>query len=373
MKKLLLSFVFSVVCLNSFAVSAFETNASVAVVMDYESGVILFEKNASEKTVPSSMTKLMTLYLVFERLKNNVLKLEDKFTISENAWRMQGSKMFLRVDEQVSVDELLDGIIIQSGNDACLVIAEGIAGSEQAFAKLMNEAGRKIGLTNSHFLNSTGWPDAGHYMSGKDLAILGRELMKEFPEYYHYFSKHEFTYNKITQKNRNLLLYRNIGVDGMKTGHTQDAGYGIVVSGKRGDARLVVVVNGLSSETERANEAERLLNYGFSSFEKKTLFKAGQVIDNAEVWQGKTKKIPLTVKDNVKLMVPKLSGNDIQFDVTYNSPVIAPIKKGDEIGEVVVKIPDTDGYKYKLIAAEDVPQAGRFDIFVSNVRAYLGF
>jgi D-alanyl-D-alanine carboxypeptidase (penicillin-binding protein 5/6) len=373
LKKLFLSLFFSFVCLHSFAVSAFETNASVAVVMDYESGVILYEKNASEKTIPSSMTKLMTLYIVFDRLKNNVLKLDDKFIISEKAWRMQGSKMFLRVDEQVSIDELLDGIIIQSGNDACLVIAEGIAGSEEAFAKLMNETAKKIGLTNSNFLNSTGWPDAGHYSSAKDLAILGRELMKEFPEYYHYFSKHEFTYNKIKQKNRNLLLYRNIGVDGMKTGHTEEAGYGVVVSGKRGDARLVVVVNGLSSEIERANEAERLLNYGFSSFEKKTLFKAGQVIDNADVWQGKAKTVAMTVKDDVKLMVPKLSANDVQFEVVYNSPVVAPIKKGDEIGDIIVKIPDTDGYKYKLIATEDVSQAGRVSIFISNIRAYLGF
>lgn len=372
MKNLFLSIIFSIIFLNSTVASAFETNASVAVVMDYESGMILYEKNATEKTIPSSMTKLMTLYLIFERLKNNVLQLDDKFTISEAAWRMGGSKMFLRVDEQVSVEELLNGIVIQSGNDACIVAAEGIAGSEQAFAKLMNEVAKKIGLTNSHFLNSTGWPEEGHYMSGRDLAILGRALMNDFPQYYHYFSKPEFTYNKIKQKNRNLLLYRNIGVDGMKTGHTEEAGYGVVVSGKKGDTRLVVVVNGLPSEIARANESEKLLNYGFTAFEKKTFLKAGQVIDNAEVWQGKAKTVPMAVKDDVKLMIPKLSGKDVQFDVVYNSPVVAPVKKGDEIGELIVKIPNTEGYKYKLFANEDVLQTGRFSMFISNVRVYLG-
>ncbi len=354
------------------AANAFDTKAKYAVLLDYETGEILYQKNSEEKMIPSSMTKVMTTYIVFERLKNGILNLDDEFTVSEKAWKKGGSKMFLRHTERVSIDELLNGIIVQSGNDACITVAEGISSSEESFAELMNETAKKIGLTNSNFVNSTGWPDEGHYMSAKDIAVLARQIIKNFPEYYHYFSKEEYKYSNIKQKNRNSLLYRDLGVDGLKTGHTDDGGYGIVVSGENEGRRVLAVVNGLSSEMERADEAERLLNYGFRNFAIKTLFKKGQVLDTASVWQGQSDSVSLSLKDDIQLLVPKLVKNQIQVGIEYNGPVPSPINKGDEIGIVFIQIPNMERKKYPLVASEDVKQASSLNRFITNIKALLG-
>jgi len=371
LRKLFL--VISIILFNAYPNfgQAYETSAKYAIVMDYETGTVLYEKNADQQMVPSSMTKLMTAYVAFERLQNSMLKLDDEFTVSEKAWRKGGSKMFLRHTERVTIDELLNGIIVQSGNDACITLAEGISSSEAEFAKLMNKTAKKIGLTNSNFVNSTGWPDKFHYMSARDLAILSRQLIKKFPEYYHYFAKQVYKYSNIKQSNRNTLLFRDVGVDGLKTGHTEDGGYGIAVSGKSGDSRVIVVVNGLDDDGSRADEAERLLSYGFRGFENKSLFKAGQVLDTAQVWQGEADSVSLSIKEDVNLIIPKLSLSDIKVDLSYKSPIASPIKKGDEVGEVIVKVPNMDSHKYTLVASEDVKKAGAFNIFVSNIKKML--
>lgn len=372
MKKLIFSSLVLFLLLPHVNANAFDTRADYAVLMDYETGEVLYKKNADEQMVPSSMTKLMTAYIVFERLKNNILKLDDEFTVSEKAWRKGGSKMFLRHTERVTIDELLKGIIVQSGNDACITIAEGISLSESSFSDLMNETAQKIGLTNSNFVNSTGWPDEGHYMSAKDLAILGREIIKKFPEYYHYYSKEEFEYSDIKQKNRNTLLYRDIGVDGLKTGHTEDGGYGMIVSGKKDGRRVIAVVNGLDSQLSRADEAQKLINHGFRSFAKKTLFKKGQVVETAQVWQGREKEVPLSLQSDVELLVPKLSIEDIKVDIAYNGPVPSPVKKGSEVGHIVIKVPNMEDKKYPLVASDDVEKANRFKTFISNVKKMIG-
>lgn len=371
MKKLIIKTYFILLILIPFTASAFNTKAKYAALLDYDTGEVLYQKNADEKMVPSSMTKVMTAYIVFERLKSGILNLDDEFTVSEKAWKKGGSKMFLRHTERVTVEELLNGIIVQSGNDACITVAEGISSSEESFAELMNETAKRIGLTNSNFVNSTGWPDDGHYMSAKDLAVLARRIIKDFPEYYHYFAKAEYKYSNIKQANRNSLLFRDIGVDGLKTGHTDDGGYGIVISGEKDGRRVLAVVNGLESEFNRTDEAERLLNYGFRNFTKKTLFKKGQVVDNAQVWQGKTDEVSLSVQNDIELLIPKLSSNDIQVGIEYEGPVASPIKKGDKIGSLFIQIPNMERKRYPLVASDDVKQAGSFNRFITNIKTLL--
>ncbi|PIR37436.1 MAG: D-alanyl-D-alanine carboxypeptidase [Alphaproteobacteria bacterium CG11_big_fil_rev_8_21_14_0_20_39_49] len=371
MKKLIIKTYFILLILIPFTASAFNTKAKYAALLDYDTGEVLYQKNADEKMVPSSMTKVMTAYIVFERLKSGILNLDDEFTVSEKAWKKGGSKMFLRHTERVTVEELLNGIIVQSGNDACITVAEGISSSEESFAELMNETAKRIGLTNSNFVNSTGWPDDGHYMSAKDLAVLARRIIKDFPEYYHYFAKAEYKYSNIKQANRNSLLFRDIGVDGLKTGHTDDGGYGIVISGEKDGRRVLAVVNGLDSEFNRTDEAERLLNYGFRNFTKKTLFKKGQVVDNAQVWQGKTDEVSLSVQNDIELLIPKLSSNDIQVGIEYEGPVASPIKKGDKIGSLFIQIPNMERKRYPLVASDDVKQAGSFNRFITNIKTLL--
>ena len=362
-------------CALSFCTGAysFETKAKYAVVMDYDTGTVLYEKNAQEKMMPSSMSKLMTVYMVLERLQKKVLKLDDRFTVSEAAWRKEGSKMFLPVLERVTIDELLNGIIVQSGNDACITVAEGISPDESSFAALMTKVGKEIGLENSVFTNSTGWPEEGHYMTAKDLATLARQLIKNFPEYYDYFAKAEYTYNGITQQNRNSLLHRDIGVDGLKTGHTEDAGYGLVASALQNGKRMIVVVNGLDTDLDRANEVEKLINYGFRYFESKVLFKAGQTIDAAKVWQGESGTVDLVVEEEVMLTVNKLVEEAVTVNVNYQSPVSAPVTKGTKIGTMDINIPKMGTYTYDLVAKNDVNKVSLFYRIINNLKYYLGY
>lgn len=365
-KKILAIILFSF--LKSNMLFAFETKAEFAILVDSDTNEVLFEKNSDMLMPPSSMSKLMTTYMVFEALKSGTLKLDDHFSVSENAWRKAGSKMFLHVNDQVTVENLLKGIIVQSGNDACIVIAEGMSGSEESFATSMNQKARTIGLTNSHFKNSTGWPDSEHLMSSRDLSILARRLIKDFPEYYHYFSEHDFTYNNIKQENRNMLLSRNIGVDGLKTGHTEVAGYGITASAKKNDRRLILVVNGLKGTVERARESEKLFQYGFLNFTNLNLYQKDEIIEIADVWLGDKKIIPLKVDSNIVFTLPKNSQRKPVVSIEYNSPLIAPIQSGQIIGKLNIAIETMEPISYNLIAGESSKALNGFDRFIAKLK-----
>lgn len=334
---------------------SFETPASHAALMDFTTGTVLYDKKAHEKTKPSSMTKLMTSYIVFDRLHKDVLKLEDTYKISATAAQKGGSKMFVAEGSRVNIHDLLQGVIIQSGNDASIALAEGISGSEESFAKYMNKMAEKIGLNESQFKNATGWPAEGHYMSAYDIAKLSRLIIKDFPEYYHYFSQKEFTYSNITQKNRNLLLFvEGTTVDGLKTGHTDEAGYGIAVSAKQGDKRLIAVVNGLSTEQARASEAERLLRYGFRHFITRTLFKAGSPVGQAKLWFAEEEQVNLITKGDITLIIPKLDEEQITLKIVYDGPIPAPVKAEQKLAKLVITIPNMDTHEIPLYAEKSI-------------------
>lgn len=334
---------------------AFETKAPYAIMIDAQTGSTIFEKQAGTPITPSSMSKLMTIYVVFDMLKQKQLALNDTFMVSEKAWSKKGSKMFINLNEHVTVENLLRGAIVQSGNDACIALAEGVAGSEDAFVDLMNLKAKQLNLTDSHFVNATGWPDPGHVMSLRDLSTISRRLLFDFPEYYHYFGEKEFSYANIRQTNRNLLLWRNMGVDGLKTGSTDHAGLGLVASASQHGRRLIVVVNGLKSEKSRANEVERLLRYGFFNFVNKTLFKPGDSVTQPVIIDGKSPHITLTVAEEITLSLPKHNAEDI-LEINYHIPPIhAPIQQGTELGNVEIKNRQTQEARiFPLFAAEDV-------------------
>lgn len=363
---------FSLLITSSIQAQAIETLAKQAIIMDDATGSILYEKEAYTPMHPSSMSKLMTLYILFDQLKQGKLKLTDSFNVSEEAWRKQGSKMFVHVGSQVQIQDLIRGIIVLSGNDACIVVAEGISGTEASFANLMNKYAKRLGLKNSHFTNSTGWPDPNHYMTAYDLALLAKHLVSDFPDFYKYFDEREFTFSNIHQMNRNLLLYRNIGVDGLKTGHTEDGGYGITASGKKGSQRMIVVVNGLQNDKQRADEAQSLLSYGFLNFETKTLFKKNTPIANAEVWEGKATQVPLVAQKDIAFIIPTGNTHDIKSEIKYSSPIKAPIKQGTTLAHLNVTLPQGRQVAVPLVAAKDVEQLSWFGRVVFNLRHYIG-
>lgn len=339
----------------------FDTPAKQAILFDLTTNTILYEKEADVPMPPASMSKLMTTYLLLEKIKFGELPLESTTTVSRKAWKMGGSKMFIEVGKSVSIEDLLRGIIIQSGNDAAVAIAETIAGSEEAFAEMMTEKAKQIGMTGSHFANSTGWPDTQHYMTARDLAVLAQRLIVDFPEYYHYFSEKEFTYNKIKQRNRNPLLFKVPGADGLKTGHTEASGYGVVGTVERDGRRLIVVVNGLTSKRARSRESERMIEWGYRNFAMLPLFKAGDVVSDADVWLGQEKRINLVVPDNVVVAMPKRSRSKMKISAHFNSPISAPILIGQEVGYVTVAAPDFKTQKYPLIAGQGTSKLGIFD------------
>lgn len=358
--------VFATAC---FAVAAparaVETIAKSAIMIETTTGAVLLEKQADTPLAPASMSKLMTLYMLFERLKDGSLSLTDTFRVSENAWRKGGAKsgsstMFLKPKSRVTIEDLIRGIIIQSGNDACIVVAEGLSGSEAAFAEEMTVRGRKIGLTGSTFKNATGWPDPEHRMTLRDLAHLSQRLIDDFPDYYHYFSELDFTYNGIRQSNRNPLLYKDMGADGLKTGHTEDSGYGLAASVKRKDRRLILVVNGLDSRKDRSREPERLLEWGFRDFNNYALFKAGEQVGQADIWLGKAATVALIIENPLTLTLPRRARREMKVAVQYRGPVPAPVKKGAMIGKLIVSAPGVDAVEVPLVAAADVVQLGVF-------------
>ncbi len=356
---------FAAICGLSTASLAYETTATNAVLIDTSTQTVLFEKEADAKMFPSSMSKLMTAYVVFGHIKAGQMKLEDLTTVSEKAWKMQGSKMYIQVGTQVKVEDLIRGMIIQSGNDACVALAEAVAGSEEAFVDIMNKKAAEIGLKGSHFMNATGWPDPEHYMTARDLSILAQHIIKDFPEFYHYYSETDFTYNDIKQGNRNpLLYYPELGVDGMKTGHTDIAGYGVTVSGKNpaDGRRLVMVINGTKSMQARADEGKALLTYGYKSFKNIALAKKGETLGKAPVWLGKAAEVSLQPKEDVFLTLPLAEANKAKAEakLQFNAPVQAPIKQGDELGKLVMTLPDGSAHSVPLVAGESVEKLGAF-------------
>ncbi|HBO59543.1 MAG TPA: D-alanyl-D-alanine carboxypeptidase [Alphaproteobacteria bacterium] len=345
---------------------AIETKAKNAVLMDFETGEFFFEKNADKPMPPASMSKLMTAYLIFERLKNGQLSPDEVFVVSENAWRKGGAKtgsstMFLKVNQHVKVKDLLRGIIIQSGNDACIVAAENIAGSEADFADLANQKAKELGLTNSHFANATGWPNPDHKMSAKDLATLAYHIIRDFPEYYSIYSEQSFTFNKITQENRNPLLFKMPGVaDGIKTGHTSVSGYGLTGSAKKNGRRLIMVVNGLKTMKERGDEAVRLINWGFREFDNYAVLKKDVKVVSVPVWLGEVKAVSAVPANDVTVTLPKGAQKQIVAHVKYKSPIKAPIKKGQEIASLTLSVPDRQDVVIPLYADRTVKRLGYF-------------
>jgi len=338
--------------------NALETPAKQALLIDYDTGAVLFEKNADALMPPASMSKLMTVTMLMERLKDGSLSLEDTFPVSEKAWRKGGSKMFVEVNKRVKVSDLLRGIIIQSGNDACIVVAEALGGSEEGFALTMTERAREIGLTQSTFRNSTGWPDPNHRMTARDLAILAKYIIKNFPEHYSIFSEKSFTFSKIKQGNRNPLLYSNSGADGLKTGHTEESGYGLTGSAKRGDRRLIVVTNGLTSAKERGRESDRILEWGFREFDNYALFKKDQEVAKARVWLGAKDLVPLHVENDLLVTMSRKNRRSMQVKLVYNEPIPAPIIKGSAVARLVITAPDMEKIEVPLLASENVERPG---------------
>src|SRR5579872_7215366 len=301
--------------LQASAAIGIDTQARNAIIVDYETGAVLLDKGADQRMPPASMSKIMTAYLVYEALKEGHLSLDDYLPVSEKAWRTQGSKMFVPYPGRVKVEDLVRGMIIQSGNDACIVLAEGLAGSEEAFVDQMNEKAKQLGLNNSHFANVDGLPDPNEYVTARDLALLARRLIVDFPEYYHYDSEKDFTYNGIKQGNRNPLLYKDLGADGMKTGHTDEAGYCLTGSAKREGRRIIMVLAGLPSMKSRAQESERLIEWSFREFNDYRLFTAGEKIEDADVYLGAEATVPLTVASDLVVTLPRKSRKDMKVTV----------------------------------------------------------
>ena len=334
--------------------------ASSYILQDYNTGKVLAENNADAKLAPASLTKILTVYVVFKEIKNGHLHLEDKVTISQNAWKTSGSKMFVKVNDQVKVEDLLKGVIIQSGNDASVALAEHVAGNEATFAELMNQHAARLGMVNSHFENSDGLPNDSHYTSARDLAIITTALIKEFPEYYPWFSQKEFTYNKITQQNRNMLLGRDESVDGVKTGHTEEAGYCLVASALRKGMRLISVVMGTESMNARANENQTLLNYGFRFFESYRLYQGKTSINEVRIWKGATENIQLGLAEDLYVTIPRRQYNDLKATINVDKQIIAPVKAGDKLGSVTVKLKDEVIATKDLVALKEVEKGGIF-------------
>jgi len=366
------------ISLLAFAHSAvaYETTAKNAILMDYDTGTYLFVKNHQEMIAPASMSKLMTVYVLLSKIKEGEVSLEDDFTVSEKAWRKGGaasggSTMFLNIGQEVKVEDLLKGILIQSGNDACIVVAENVAGSEEEFAAMMNETAEKIGLNNAHFENATGLPHPDHRISPEDLAILARHIIKEFPEYYPIFKQKEFTYNGIKQGNRNPLLYSLSGADGLKTGHTDEAGYCLTASVKRGTRRLIEVVAGLSSNKERSVESENLMTWGFANFENYKFFTKNQIMATVPVWYGALPHVDLVVPETVLKTIKKSKKNKYSAQLSYDTPVTAPIAKGDKLGEIKIMYGDEVKDIIPLVAKEDVAKVGFVSRFIANLKYFV--
>lgn len=341
------------------AAQLFETRAGQAILLDTDTGTVLFSKDADKPVPPASLAKLMTMEVVFNALKSGRLSMDDEFLISENAWRKGGavsggSTMFAELNSNVRLEDLVQGVIVQSANDACIAIAEGMAGSEENFARLMTERARKIGLVHSVFRNSTGLPDPEQKVTMSDLARLARHIQTEYPEYYHYYSQRDFTWNKILQRNRNPLLAMDVGADGMKTGFTEESGYAIVGSVKRDGRRLIAAMSGLPDERSRGEEARKLLDWGVRAFEPYTIFRKDEIIGNVRLYGGAQMTVPVTVKEDLQILLPITNRDKMKARVVYIGPVPAPVDAGQQIASLRVSIDDKVAQETPLYAAQSI-------------------
>lgn len=376
-KSLLCAVVLSVFILSISTAQAIETKARNLILMDFDTGQYLYSKDIDKMIPPASMSKLMTIYMIFEKLKDGTLSLDDTFSVSENAWRKGGaasggSTMFLSIGDKVRVEDLIKGIIIQSGNDACIVAAENLSGSEENFAEEMNKKAKEIGLDNSSFANSTGLPHPDQRMSVEDLAKLARIIIKQFPQFYHLFSQKEFTYHNIRQGNRNPLLYSMPYADGMKTGHTEEAGFCLTASAKRENRRLIGVMTGLKSNKERSEEAEKIMSWGFREFDNYTIMKKGTKVAEMPVWFGTAKKVDMLASEDVIRTLKKNKTDQVKLTAIYDKPLKAPVQQGQQIGIIRAEIPGSGTIDIPLIASESVEKVG-FGGRISRNLKYLLF
>lgn len=373
----LLAGLLSVPTLTLAQTSGFTTPAPHVIIMDYDTGIVLYEKDARQPIAPASMTKIMTAELVFERIRDGSISMDTEFTVSEEAWRRGGaasgsSTMFLDVGSSVKVEDLLRGVIIQSGNDACIVLSEGIAGSETAFADMMTDHAREIGLETATFRNSTGWPHPEHKISLYDLAQISTRIIRNYPEYYPLYSERDFTWNNITQGNRNPLLGRFTGADGLKTGHTEGSGYGLVASAKRGDARRIMVVNGLESKSQRRSESLRLMQAAFDQFKIIDLYAAGAEISRVPVFMGRSDTVGIVSDTPIAVGLHRGDVKNMTVQLRTTESVAAPISAGDHIADLIIKVPGQDDRIYPLQAIEDVEQKSAVSRVLSVIGSKLG-
>ncbi|MDO4642808.1 MAG: D-alanyl-D-alanine carboxypeptidase family protein [Cardiobacteriaceae bacterium] len=330
------------------------------ILLDTTSGQVLADKNPDDRLPPASITKLMTAYLAFEALETGKMAMNTQITISQNAYKQEGSRMFVEINRQVSVEDLLQGLIVQSGNDAAVALAEYIGGSFAGFTEMMNQKAQQLNMTNTHYMNPTGLPDPEHYTTARDIATLSQHIINDFPQYYHYYGQKSFTYNKIKQDNRNRLLWRNASVDGLKTGHTKEAGYCLASSEKRGDIRFVVVVLGANKESERYDASQTLLNYGFAQFKEIVVLKEGQILSKVPVYKGVLNEIEIQPQHEVKLLLPIDEKGKVVASIEAKSPVIAPVTQGQELGTIRIKIGDKVYATVPAVSVGVVEEAGFF-------------
>ncbi len=369
MKKAIFGLCLSLLAGKAFAI---ETTARNVVLMDFTTGECLMAKDHEKPVPPASMSKLMTVYMLFDKLKTGAVSFDDEFSVSENAWRKGGaasggSTMFLKINSNVKVDDLIKGIIIQSGNDACIAAAENLAGSEENFAEEMNKEAKKLGLFNSHFANATGLPHPDHKMSVEDLAKLSKIIIERFPEYYHLFSETSFTYNGIKQGNRNPLLYSMANADGLKTGHTEEAGFSLTASAKKGNRRLILVMTGMESNKERGEESSKVMGWGFREFDNYTMLKAGTKVATVPVFMGEEKEVNLLLADDIVATVERAKASAVKMTAVYEKPIKAPVKKGDKLGLVRVELPQGRVIETDLVADRDVEKLGMFGRMSANI------
>jgi len=348
-----------------------DTPAQTVFIVDDQTGMVMVDKNGESRLEPASLTKILTAYMVFEALKAGKLRLTDEFAVSERAWRMQGSKMFVELGNQIKLDDLLRGIIVQSGNDACVVVAEGMAGSVEAFAEKMNAEAKRMGMTSTHFTNPDGWPDPDHYTTAHDLAILTHHLIHDFPEYYHYFSEIDFTYHGIKQGNRNPLLYKNVGVDGVKTGHAEGPGYSLIASGVRNGRRVIMVAQGLDSKQSRSDEAVRLWNWAYENFDNYKIVKANMPLVDAPVWLGQQATVPLAAKSDVVVTLPRGARDQVKATAVYDGPLPAPVAAGQQVGMLRIEAPGVAPLEVPLVTAGTARRLGAVDRILAAAMHFL--
>ncbi len=345
-------------------------DAKAYLLMDHHSGTVLAEKNADKRIEPASLTKLMTAYIVAYEIERGSISMDDEVLISVKAWRMKGSKMFIREGTHVSVDKLLKGLIIQSGNDAAVALAEHVAGSEEAFVELMNQHAQRLGMTSTHFNNSTGWPDKNHYTTVRDLAKLTRAVINDFPEHYAVYKIKEYTYNNIRQSNRNGLLWRDDRVDGLKTGHTEAAGYCLIASAKQNDMRLISIVMGTSSDAARIATSRKLINYGFRFFDTRLLHKANEPVTNIRIWKGEEEELPLGIEKDLYITIPKGQYKKLKTLIKLDALIEAPAKKGQAYGDLEIMLGDKLLLDRKLVALKDIKQGGIWRKMVDSIKLW---